>query len=77
VDDVCANNDRGTGPEVLREPFDITKCWQHKGFPLIEVEVDVLELSRNPENYFAEAEQSAFSTAPVVPGAVLVRARRF
>lgn len=47
-------------------PFDITKIWPHKEFPLIEV--GVLELNRNPENYFAEVEQSAFTPAHVVPG---------
>lgn len=47
-------------------PFDITKIWRHKEFPLIEV--GILELNRNPENYFAEVEQSAFTPAHVVPG---------
>lgn len=47
-------------------PFDITKIWRHAEFPLIEV--GVLELNRNPENYFAEVEQSAFTPAHVVPG---------
>lgn len=47
-------------------PFDITKIWRHKEFPLIEV--GVLELNRNPENYFAEVEQAAFSPAHIVPG---------
>ncbi|MEG1848616.1 MAG: catalase [Lachnospiraceae bacterium] len=47
-------------------PFDITKIWRHKEFPLHEV--GVLELNRNPENYFAEVEQSAFTPAHVVPG---------
>ncbi len=47
-------------------PFDLTKVWPHKDYPLIEV--GVLELNRNPENYFAEVEQSAFSPANVVPG---------
>lgn len=47
-------------------PFDITKIWRHREFPLIEV--GVLELNRNPENYFAEVEQSAFTPAHVVPG---------
>jgi catalase len=47
-------------------PFDITKVWTHKDFPLIDV--GVLELNRNPENYFAEVEQSAFTPANVVPG---------
>ncbi|HPQ82084.1 MAG TPA: catalase, partial [bacterium] len=47
-------------------PFDLTKVWYHKDFPLIEV--GVLELNRNPENYFAEVEQAAFNPASVVPG---------
>lgn len=47
-------------------PFDITKIWKHKEYPLHEV--GVLELNRNPENYFAEVEQAAFSPAHVVPG---------
>ncbi|MBQ7818883.1 MAG: catalase [Bacteroidales bacterium] len=47
-------------------PFDLTKVWSHKDFPLIEV--GVMELNRNPENYFAEVEQAAFNPAHVVPG---------
>jgi catalase len=47
-------------------PFDITKVWFHKDFPLIEV--GELVLNRNPENYFAEVEQAAFTPAHVVPG---------
>lgn len=47
-------------------PFDLTKVWPHKDYPLIEV--GIVELNRNPENYFAEVEQSAFSPANVVPG---------
>lgn len=47
-------------------PFDITKTWSHKDYPLIEV--GVLELNRNPENYFADVEQSAFSPTHLVPG---------
>jgi catalase len=47
-------------------PFDLTKVWYKKDFPLIEV--GVLELNRNPENYFAEVEQAAFSPANIVPG---------
>jgi len=47
-------------------PFDLTKVWFHKDHPLIEV--GVLELNRNPENYFAEVEQSAFNPANIVPG---------
>lgn len=47
-------------------PFDLTKVWPHSEFPLIDV--GVLELNRNPENYFAEVEQAAFSPSNVVPG---------
>ena len=47
-------------------PFDLTKVWYHGDFPLIEV--GYFELNRNPENYFAEVEQSAFNPANVVPG---------
>lgn len=47
-------------------PFDLTKVWPHGDYPLIEV--GVLELNRNPANYFAEVEQAAFSPANVVPG---------
>ena len=47
-------------------PFDLTKVWPHGDYPLIEV--GILELNRNPENYYAEVEQSAFSPANVVPG---------
>jgi catalase len=47
-------------------PFDLTKVWPHADFPLVEV--GIMELNRNPENYFAEVEQAAFSPANVVPG---------
>ena len=47
-------------------PFDLTKVWSHKEYPLIPV--GVLELNRNPENYFADVEQAAFNPANIVPG---------
>lgn len=47
-------------------PFDLTKVWPYKDYPLIEV--GVLELNRNPDNYFAQVEQASFSPANVVPG---------
>src|SRR5258705_12010694 len=47
-------------------PFALTKVGPHKDSPLIEV--GVLELNRNPENYFAEVEQAALSPANIVPG---------
>ena len=47
-------------------PFDLTKVWPHADYPLIEV--GTVELNRNPENYFAEIEQAAFSPSNKVPG---------
>jgi len=47
-------------------PFDLTKVWPHKEYPLIPV--GRLVLDRNPANYFAEVEQAAFSPAHLVPG---------
>jgi catalase len=47
-------------------PFDLTKVWPHKDYPLIEV--GVMELNRNPENYFAEVEQAAFEPGNAPPG---------
>ncbi len=47
-------------------PFDLTKVWPHGDYPLIEV--GVLELNRNPDNYFAEIEQVAMSPSNMVPG---------
>lgn len=40
-------------------PFDLTKVWPHKDFPLMDV--GILELNRNPENYFQDVEQAAFN----------------
>lgn len=51
---------------VPYNPFDLTKVWPHTDYPLVEV--GVMELDRNPENFFAEVEQSAFNPAHVVPG---------
>ena len=47
-------------------PFDLTKVWKHSDYPLIEV--GVMELNRNPQNYFSEVEQAAFAPSNVVPG---------
>lgn len=47
-------------------PFDVTKTWSQKEYPLIEV--GVLELNRNPLNYFAEVEQATFGPSNMVPG---------
>ncbi len=47
-------------------PFDLTKVWPHADYPLIEV--GEIELNRNPDNYFAQVEQAAFSPSNVVRG---------
>ena len=47
-------------------PFDLTKVWPHGDYPLIDV--GVLELNRNPSNYFAEVEQAAFAPSNIVRG---------
>ena len=47
-------------------PFDLTKVWPHADYPLIEV--GRFTLNRNPENFFAQIEQAAFSPSHLVPG---------
>lgn len=53
-------------PSYRFDPFDLTKVWSHKDYPLREV--GKLKLDRNPTNYFAEVEQASFSPAHMVPG---------
>jgi len=58
-------------PEKLADTFkwdifDVTKVWSHKDFPLVKV--GKMTLNRNPENYHAEVEQSAFNPGHFVPG---------
>jgi catalase len=48
------------------DPFDVTKVWQHHLIP--ELEVGILELNENPENYFSEVEQVAFSPGNLIGG---------
>ncbi|WP_414024856.1 catalase [Carnobacterium maltaromaticum] len=47
-------------------PFDVTKVWSQKDYPLIEVGRMVLD--RNTDNYFAEVEQVTFTPGNIVPG---------
>ena len=47
-------------------PFDLTKVWPHADYPLIPV--GRMTLNRNPENFFAQIEQAAFSPGNTVPG---------
>ncbi|HHI69195.1 MAG TPA: catalase [Planctomycetes bacterium] len=48
------------------DPFDLTKVWPHSVAPLRPF--GRLVLDRNPSNYFAQVEQSAFSPGNLVPG---------
>ncbi|MFW5775858.1 MAG: catalase [Spirochaetota bacterium] len=47
-------------------PFDLTKVWPHADYPLVDV--GVMELNRNPDDYFAEIEQASFEPSNIVPG---------
>jgi len=47
-------------------PFDVTKVWPHKEFPLIDV--GIMELNKIPENYFADVEQAAFEPTNLIDG---------
>ncbi|KAK2048164.1 catalase [Colletotrichum somersetense] len=60
--------------------FDITKTWSHKDYPLIPV--GKVTLKRNPENYFQDVEQAAFSPSTMIPGIapsadIMLHARMF
>jgi catalase len=46
--------------------LDLTKIWPHSQFPLRPI--GKLVLNENPQNYFAEIEQVAFSPSHLVPG---------
>ena len=47
-------------------PFDLTKVWPHKDYPLIDV--GKLTLNRNPTDFHTEIEQAAFEPNNLVPG---------
>lgn len=48
------------------DPLDPTKVWPEDSYPLVKV--GTMTLNRNPDNFFAEVEQSAFSPSVLVPG---------
>ena len=52
--------------KVPYHPFDLTKVWPKGDYPLIEV--GEFELNKNPENFYADVEQAAFSPSNLVPG---------
>ena len=69
MESVPPGDDPAAGGDSFRwNPFDLTKVWPHRDFPLMEVGVVELNLNRNPENYFAEVEQAAFNPSSLVPG---------
>ncbi|WP_448851751.1 catalase [Corynebacterium sp. 335C] len=47
-------------------PFDLTKTWSQKDYPLIPV--GHFTLNENPRNFFAQIEQAAFAPSNLVPG---------
>lgn len=47
-------------------PFDLTKVWPHSVVPLVDI--GEIILNKNPQNYFNEVEQAAFSPSNIVPG---------
>jgi catalase len=53
-------------PELDFDPLDDTKIWPEDQFPWLPV--GRMVLNRNPQNYFAEVEQSAFGTGVLVDG---------
>lgn len=58
----------GMDDELKQEfdPLDATRTWPEDRFPLMPVGKMVLD--RNPENFYAEVEQAAFSPGAIVPG---------
>jgi catalase len=48
------------------DPFDVTKVWNYRDYPLIPI--GKLVLNRLPDNYFAEVEQAAFDPSHFVTG---------
>lgn len=52
--------------ELDYDPCDPTKTWSEEDYPLQKV--GRMTLHRNPKNFFAETEQSAFSPSAFVPG---------
>ncbi|RFU30492.1 hypothetical protein B7463_g5863, partial [Scytalidium lignicola] len=60
--------------------FDMTKVWPHADYPLVPV--GKLTFNQNPQNYFQDIEQAAFSPSTMVPGIapsadIMLQARMF
>ncbi|WP_297631578.1 catalase [uncultured Clostridium sp.] len=52
--------------EYKFDPFDITKVWYHKDYPLMPV--GRFTLNENPKSFFIDVEQAAFAPSHLVPG---------
>lgn len=52
--------------EYRYDPFDVTKVWLHKDFPLIKI--GKFTLNKNPENFFSDVELATFAPNNFVPG---------
>ncbi len=48
------------------DPFDLTKVWNYRDYPLIPIARMVL--NKTPDSFFGETEQAAFDPAHFVPG---------
>jgi catalase len=48
------------------DPFDLTKVWNYRDYPLIPIAR--LVLNRTPDSFFGETEQAAFDPSHFVPG---------
>lgn len=56
----------GDAAKYRVDPFDVTKVWNYRDYPLLPIARVVL--NRLPDNYFAEVEQAAFDPSHFVPG---------
>jgi len=54
------------GEKLPFDPLDDTKTWPEDVYPLKKV--GLMTLNKNPQNFFAQIEQSAFCPANIVPG---------
>ena len=63
----------GEAADYRFNPFDLTMVWPHGDYP--EIEVGRMVLDRNPENFFAEAEQAAFNPSNLAPALASARTR--
>ncbi|MEG1981713.1 MAG: catalase [Clostridia bacterium] len=61
--------DKNDAADLTFDPLDDTKIWPEESYPLIKV--GMLTLNKNPDNFFAQVEQSAFCPGNLVNGVEL------